>query len=102
MIIILYIFTQKLVKHCVSGRGTTTSSGSDKLFKHIIRIIQCHESYVLSLLSENNKCDSISEYTPNHGAQTYGSPTEQYNQDIGLDLGPKYLIGSLEGDHKII
>ena len=33
---------------------------------------------------------------------TYGSPTEWYNQDVGLDLGPKYFIGSLDGDHKII
>ena len=63
---------------------------------------QGHESYLLSLLSENNKCDSISEYTPNHGTQTYGSPTEWFNQDVGLDLRPKYFIGSLDGDHKII
>ena len=63
---------------------------------------QSHESYLLSLLSENNKCDSISEYTPTHGTQTYESPTEWYNQDVGLDLGPKYFIGSLDGDHIII
>ena len=62
---------------------------------------QGHESYLLSLLSENNKCDYISEYTP----QTYGSPTEVtewFNQDVGLDLRTKYFIESLDGDHKII
>ena len=66
---------------------------------------QGHESYLLSLLSENNKCDSISEYTPNHGTQTYGSPTEWFNQDVGLDLPTKYFIESLDSDlanHKII
>ena len=32
-----------------------------------------------------------------------GAPcTEWYNQDVGLDLGPKYFIGSMDGDHKII
>ena len=69
----------------------------------ILRLpFQGHESYLLSLLSENNKCDFISEYTPTHGTQTYESHTEWYNQDVGLDLGPKYFIGSLDCDHKII
>ena len=60
---------------------------SDGDFMTPFPCFQGHESYLLSLLSENNKCDSISEYIPNHGTQTYGSPTEWYNQDVGLDLG---------------